>query len=82
MKYRHYAPKAKVRLIYHPKDLSGSYILSPKPSGAMRLLTEQTLYAELRRADRQGVDEITIDCSSVLLQNVALMNRIQKAVGG
>jgi L-threonylcarbamoyladenylate synthase len=82
MKYRHYAPRAKVRLVYDPKELTGSYILSPTPSSNMRLLNEQTFYAELRRADRQGVSEIEIDCSPLLLNNRALMNRIEKAAGG
>lgn len=82
MKYRHYAPRAKVRLVYDPRDLKGDYILSTEPSLGMHLLNEQTLYAELRKADREGVSEIEIDCSSSLLKNSALMNRIIKASGG
>lgn len=79
MKYRHYAPKAKVHLRFHPDLLKGSYVLSPHPSSGMRLLNEKTLYAELRRADRCGVSEIEIDCSPVLLNNKALMNRLLRA---
>jgi L-threonylcarbamoyladenylate synthase len=79
MKYRHYAPKAKVRLRFHPDELKGSYVLSPTPSSDMRLLNEKTLYAELRRADRCGVSEIDIDCSPVLLNNKALMNRLLRS---
>jgi len=82
MKYRHYAPRAKMRLVYNANELKGSYILSAEPSEGMHLLSEQTLYAELRKADRLGISEIEIDCSSSLLKNSALMNRIMKATGG
>lgn len=79
MKYRHYAPKAKVRLRFHPEELNGSYVLSPTPRLGMRLLNEKTLYAELRRADRCGVSEVEVDCSPDLLKNPALMNRLLRA---
>ncbi len=81
MKYRHYAPRAKVSLVFNSQDLTGDYILSARPSIGMRLLTEQTLYAELRRADRYGIAEIQIDCTNDLKHNLALMNRILKAAG-
>lgn len=77
MKYRHYAPKAKVSLIYEEEKLQGEYILSPNPKDAMRLLNEKTLYAEFRRADRYGAKEIVIDCTRPISQ--ALMNRLEKA---
>ncbi len=79
MKYRHYAPKAKVRLVYSQNELKGPYILSMRPKEGMRLLNEQTLYRELRNADRCGVSEILIDCSNDLLENQAMMNRLAKA---
>ncbi len=79
MKYRHYAPNAKVHLRFHPEECKGSYILSSSPKKGMRLLNEKTLYAELRRADRCKISEIEIECSSDLLQNQALMNRILRA---
>lgn len=79
MKYRHYAPKAKVNLCFHPSQLQSDYILSPKPEFHMRLLSESTLYAELRRADRLGSTQIDIDCSEEILKNQALMNRLLKA---
>ena len=81
MKYRHYAPKAEVKLITSKKDLQGPFILSTNPEGEMHLLNEHTLYHELRVADRMGAKEILIDCSEDLLQNQALMNRIFKAAG-
>ncbi len=79
MKYRHYAPKAKVSLKFHPRELKGPYILSVNPLPGMRLLNEKTLYAEFRRADRLGVSEIEIDGSPDLLRNQALMNRLVRA---
>lgn len=77
MKYRHYAPKAKVRLAYSEDALKGDTILSMNPAPGMRLLSEKTLYAELRRADRCNAREIVIDCREPLSR--ALMNRIEKA---
>jgi L-threonylcarbamoyladenylate synthase len=67
MKYRHYAPKAKVRLAYEVEELDG-YVLQP---------TEKNLYAGFRKADRLGIAEIVIDCTKPISK--ALMNRIQKA---
>lgn len=82
MKYRHYAPKASVRLCFHKSQLEGPCILSPNPTSGARLLTESTLYAELRRADRLGMSRIDIDCSGSIMQNQALMNRLVKASNG
>ena len=81
MKYRHYAPKANVKLIFSKNLLCGSFILSQSPKKGMRLLNEHTLYHELRSADRMGVNEILVDCCEDLLKNQALMNRILKAAG-
>lgn len=79
MKYRHYAPEAKIRLVFNAQELKGSYTLSMFPSKGMRLLNEKTLYAELRRADRCGVSEIEIDCTGSIQNNTALMNRLIRA---
>lgn len=81
MKYRHYSPKARVVLAMHVKDLQGAYVLSPKPTGSMRLLNMQNLYKEFRRADRQGVCEVCIDCTEPQAIGPALMNRLVKAAG-
>jgi L-threonylcarbamoyladenylate synthase len=78
MKYRHYAPNAEVRLIYTREALSSPFILSPDPRNGEHLLSEQTLYALLREADRTGVSLIEIDCTPSLLKNAALMNRLLK----
>lgn len=71
MKYRHYAPKAPVRLVYEEKDLQGTTILrSPSP---------ETLYAELRRFDRENVSQIEIYCDKAVRANAALMDRLLRA---
>ena len=71
MKYRHYAPKAPVRLIFERGELQGPFLLP----------TAKTLYAELRAADRRGVDVIQIDCSGSVQKDEALMNRLLRAAG-
>lgn len=81
VKFRHYAPEAKVTLVFHPKDLKGPYILSSHPRVGMRQLTEKNLYAELRRADRFGIKHIEIECCESVQSNPALMNRLLKAAG-
>lgn len=68
MKYRHYAPNARIRLAYSLDELQG-YVIQP---------TEKNLYAEFRKADRLGIPEIVIDCTKPISK--ALMNRIQKAL--
>ena len=71
MKYRHYAPRAKVRLVFQPEDLQGGYSLSH--------VTQKNLYASLRQADRLGVAEIEILCDATLRSDPALMNRLLRA---
>lgn len=79
MKYRHYAPRAEVKLIFDPKELKGPFILSLDTGPGKRLLSSQTLYAAFREADRLGVECIEIDCTPKLMQDAALMNRLLKA---
>jgi len=76
MKYRHYAPKAKVHLVKTQEDLQelqkrGAYVPSQ--------LTAKNLYTELRMADRLGKSEIAIYLHADLLTDEALMNRLEKA---
>ena len=73
MKYRHYAPKAKVRLVFDPADLRGGYVVPQ--------ISTRTLYAELRLADRLGVDEVEILCDESVQSDTALMNRLLRASG-
>jgi L-threonylcarbamoyladenylate synthase len=79
MKYRHYAPKAEVRLIFCREEINAPFVLSPDPRRGERQLCEKTLYAELREADRLGAAVIEIDCCPSVLANAALMNRLSKA---
>lgn len=67
MKYRHYAPKAKVRLTFN------------KEEGPFIQVTARTLYAELRRADRLGLEEVRIYCDEMVQRDAALMNRLSHA---
>lgn len=71
MKYRHYAPKANVKLLYIEKELKGPYIIP----------TQKSLYAQLREADRKGEAEIQVYCDETVQSNAALMNRLLKAAG-
>ncbi len=71
MKYRHYAPKAPIRLVYLLEELQGPFILP----------TQQTLYAQLREADRMGVKSIEIFCDAAVQSDAALMNRLLRAAG-
>lgn len=68
MKYRHYAPKAKVKLLYQHEEDS----FSP---------TAKTLYALLRKADRMGLDEVKLYCDENVQKDPALMNRLLRASG-
>lgn len=81
MKYRHYVPKAKVRLIFDGKALQGPCVLSPNPLPGMRTLSPRTFFSELRRADRLGVKEILVDCTPDIREDAALMHRLLQASG-
>ena len=71
MKYRHYAPKAPVRLVYKLEDLKGPFILP----------TAKSLYADLRESDRLGHSLIEIYCDATVQNDEALMNRLLRASG-
>jgi len=71
MKYRHYAPRAPIRLVFRKEDIRGPYI---QP-------TAKSFYAELREADRMGASEIQIYCDSAATQDEGLMNRLLRAAG-
>jgi len=79
MKYRHYAPRARVVLVMKREELCGPFVLSLKPRPGERLLSPKTLYSQFREADRLGAETIEIDCSPELLANCAMMNRLSKA---
>lgn len=71
MKYRHYAPEAKVRLIFKKEELKPPFF---KPDA-------KTLYALLRDADRKGYKRIDLYCDETVQKDAALMNRLLRASG-
>ncbi|HSX11138.1 MAG TPA: L-threonylcarbamoyladenylate synthase [Chlamydiales bacterium] len=71
MKYRHYAPKAILKLVYEKEKLQGHFIVP----------TAKTLYAQLREADRLGVTALEIYCDERVQKDEALMNRLLRATG-
>lgn len=93
VKYRHYAPKAKV-VVLSDKELdvysdSSALILHPEPNNLtvekslhhnIRLLHQTTFYNELRRADALGYSIIYILLpDNFEAQNEGLFNRIKKS---
>jgi L-threonylcarbamoyladenylate synthase len=92
MKYRHYAPSIPVRLIIasEPPQYSASGTRSLILTTAVhrnqftgdyvRLLSESTLYAQLREAENMGADEIIVFAQPGEL-DAGLMNRLRKAAG-
>jgi L-threonylcarbamoyladenylate synthase len=80
MKYKHYAPKAKIHIVTVLPDLpADSFILSQDPMH--RTLDQHTFYAQLRLADKLVIEDIWILLDSRTLHDVALMNRLNKAAG-
>lgn len=76
MKYRHYAPKAKIILVDTEKERE-KHPLAYAPQN----LCAQNLYAHLRKADRMGYREIAITMNSQIKSDEALMNRLHRAAG-
>jgi L-threonylcarbamoyladenylate synthase len=91
MKYRHYAPLAKVYLFDSVESLLCHFTASfssKKMVLANDLVLENcfpliasSFYANLRLADRLGCEEVLILCDSLTKKNKGLMNRIEKASG-
>jgi L-threonylcarbamoyladenylate synthase len=93
MKYRHYAPKASVKLFTclneldsHCRTQSCKRMLLtacalPELNGIADffLLCPANLYAQLRFADQAEYQEIVIFCDEDMLSNAALMNRLTHA---
>lgn len=94
MKYRHYAPLAKI-LVFTSLDELLSYaegqpakkrmllarqkIDAKIENGSFFPLNAQTLYANLRLSDRDRYEEILLFCDPETLSDAALMNRISHA---
>lgn len=87
MKYRHYAPNAKVRLFSSLQEALASYEKSPSKklilANALNFdpLDSFSFYAQLRRADLERYEEVFLVCDEAVLQNKGLMNRIEKSAG-
>ena len=83
MRYRHYAPKAKVLLFSHLEELLHHKQLHPQTKRLVLSnqtgdlpLSAQTLYQNLRLADARECAEILVLCDSL---DAALMGRLTRA---
>ncbi len=95
MKYRHYAPKAKVTLFFTAKEVleylirevdKERMLLCNEPlcsiPGVLSLpLSRSSFYANLRLADRLEIKEVMIVCDLLTQEDLGLMNRIEKSSG-
>lgn len=79
MKYRHYAPRAKIRLVEQFEQTQSAAM-----DGSVYMpddLNARNLYSHLRKADRLGYSEIVICVNDRIRRNEALMNRLKRACG-
>lgn len=85
VKYRHYAPKAEVKLIYNEKEIPSEkgLLLSEEKVGSLRWLPLEPshFYAALRQADQEGFDKIYILLNENILNKEGFLNRILKSAG-
>ncbi len=89
MKYRHYAPNASVLLASSLEEASllattnSPALILARPEYAdgasIHVLSEQSLYGALRKADDEGFRAVVLVCDDAIQHNIALMNRISKA---
>jgi L-threonylcarbamoyladenylate synthase len=94
MKYRHYAPKAPVKVFQSLEDLkihlgAGALLprmlLSSSPTGLSSpglesfTLSAKEFYSLLRHADEMHFEEILILCDEELRKDAAFMNRLTRA---
>ena len=80
MKYRHYAPLAKV-LVFHNPEAFAAYLKNADSRRCLKLdsVKREDLYARLRQADAEGQEEVVIYCDESMQKDLALMNRIERA---
>ncbi len=74
MKYKHYSPYARVRLV----EVNEIVVPSPKKM-ILQAVKPEELYALFREADKLGMEEIVIRCDQNMKSNAALMNRLIRA---
>jgi len=93
MKYRHYAPHAKVFFFtqedllqkhYETGTIEKTLVLSNKDLPVLHRLQvdSTTLYAHFRLADQLQMERILILCDCHIYAQKGLMNRIEKACDG
>lgn len=80
-RYRHYAPRASVRLEEAPIAPSDAHILylSTRELVGFETVTEYNLYDWLREADRRNVRDIVVVCQGGSWDSLAFRDRLQKA---
>jgi L-threonylcarbamoyladenylate synthase len=80
MKYRHYAPKAKVILFETDKQLMNYLDHSPTSQRlVVTALRPENLYAIFRQADKENYEEILVICDEQMRSHRALINRLRRA---
>jgi L-threonylcarbamoyladenylate synthase len=92
MKYRHYAPDAKIILVTDREEAQQRIRAADKKVRVLanvdmgnverRPLLAKTLYAEFREADADGIRELILVCDDEIRNDAGLMNRIKKAAEG
>ena len=87
----HYAPEAQVVLDGHPRPGDGLIALNsyPTPEGAIRLASPinnedfaRQLYAALREADAQGIDQVVVIQPDGTDIAIAIRDRLKRAASG
>ncbi len=84
-KYRHYAPKAKIRIFFDEASLNRELETVSLSTVVLKrgddTLNSRQFYASLREADLENAEEIYILCDEQIIGDEALYNRIIKASG-
>jgi L-threonylcarbamoyladenylate synthase len=81
-KYRHYAPRAAIRLFRDRQEM-----LIDRPKNCLllmhddRSLLQEEFYDTLRRVDLSGIEEVRILCDEHILENEGFCYRIFRASG-
>jgi L-threonylcarbamoyladenylate synthase len=86
MKYRHYAPKARVLLFRKLEDIrvldENTMVLSNHPIAGCNSIypfSQKSLYKLFHLADEKGIDSIQIYLDKESERDIGLMNRIEKS---
>lgn len=73
MKYRHYAPRARLTLVDSEED---KQMMDLQKTYVPESVTPRNLFFHLRKADRLGYGEIVVVLNDRIRQDEALMNRL------